>query len=88
MTDSTSGLPTACTAEHVVPKSWGGKVTRANIKAACYSCNARRADGAPLHTPSGYKHQRNVRKTNADVECAIRKQDERFKMWRQSCPAK
>lgn len=88
MSDSCSGLRTACTAEHLTPRSWGGKACRRNIKAACWACNQKRADGAPLHVPSGVKHERNVRKTDADVERAVRKQDEAFARWRQSCLVK
>jgi 5-methylcytosine-specific restriction endonuclease McrA len=88
MTDSESGLPTACTAEHVVPTSWGGCTTQANIKAACYSCNHSRADGAPIHQKSGVKHDRNVRITESSIERQERKRNERMSMWRQSCPVR
>ncbi len=33
-----------CTAEHVLPKSLGGKTNRANIAAACQCCNKRRGN--------------------------------------------
>ena len=39
-----------CTAEHLVPKVYGGKTNRKNIVAACYTCNTRRGERPVPHT--------------------------------------
>jgi 5-methylcytosine-specific restriction endonuclease McrA len=35
----------ATTADHIVPRRFGGRDTLANLRAACGPCNSRRGDG-------------------------------------------
>lgn len=88
MTDSASGEETSCTAEHVVPRAWGGCDTRHNIKAACLRCNRQRADGAAPHQRNGKKHERNRRIDDTVEARQERKRLERLNMWRNACPAR
>ncbi|WP_228323392.1 HNH endonuclease [Xanthomonas dyei] len=44
-----------CTAEHLLAQQEGGKDTRENIAAACWTCNQRRHRRKKLLTPEAFK---------------------------------
>ncbi|MEB1902848.1 HNH endonuclease signature motif containing protein [Xanthomonas campestris pv. campestris] len=44
-----------CTAEHLMAQQDGGKDTRGNIAAACWTCNQRRHRRKKLLTPEAFK---------------------------------
>ncbi|MCC8470482.1 HNH endonuclease signature motif containing protein [Xanthomonas phaseoli] len=44
-----------CTAEHLLAQQEGGKDTRGNIAAACWTCNQRRHRRKKLLTPEAFK---------------------------------
>uniref|UniRef100_UPI003B518B5F HNH endonuclease n=1 Tax=Roseovarius indicus TaxID=540747 RepID=UPI003B518B5F len=52
-----------CTAEHLLPRSEGGRNTTANIVAACWFCNSRRHKRKHPLPPDAYR--RHVRKRMA-----------------------
>jgi 5-methylcytosine-specific restriction endonuclease McrA len=87
MTRSDSGLPTAITAEHLVPQILGGRNLN-NVVAACYACN--QAKGSRIEEPKrvSKKHPKRVRIDEAALERQKRKRRERVAMWSQSCLAK
>lgn len=49
-------MQSACTAEHLIPKSEGGGNTAVNIKAACRYCNHTRHKMNPVLSPEAYRH--------------------------------
>lgn len=44
LTEASSGLSTAATADHIVPRSDGGTDNPENLRACCFSCNASRGE--------------------------------------------
>jgi 5-methylcytosine-specific restriction endonuclease McrA len=89
MTRAGTGLDTSCTAEHLVPRCYGGRDVKENIVAACKRCNEAKDDAAAfMPKPTGRKHKRNSRVTPEAIQAQERKAQGRMQMWRQSCPVK
>ncbi|WP_072866627.1 HNH endonuclease [Devosia limi] len=49
-------MQSACTAEHMIPKSEGGASSSVNIKAACRYCNHTRHKMKPVLSPEAYRN--------------------------------